>query len=69
MSCIYGTLRRKALLSRTECSLNEALTVRVRWNVWFEGKLIRQDNKWVMTDPLGSVRANGGGERFKKPPW
>ena len=32
--------------------------------MWFERKLIRQDNKWVMTDRLASVRANGNGERF-----
>jgi RHS repeat-associated protein len=44
-------------------------TTRVRYNVWFEGKLIRQDNKWVMTDRLGSVRANGNGERFNYYPY
>ena len=44
-------------------------TTRVRYNLWFEGKLIRQDNKWVMIDRLGSVRANGSGERFNYYPY
>ncbi len=42
---------------------------RLNVNVWFGGKLIRQNGNWVMTDRLGSVRANGAGERFNYYPY
>jgi RHS repeat-associated protein len=39
-------------------------------NVWFGSKLIRQGpGSWVMTDRLGSVRANSAGERFNYYPY
>jgi len=37
--------------------------------IWFGGKLIRYRGQWVMTDRLGSVRANEGGERFDFYPY
>jgi len=37
--------------------------------IWFGGKLIRYRGQWVMTDLLGSVRANEGGERFDFYPY
>ena len=45
-------------------------------NVWFGGKLIRETDpsnvnhqRWVMTDRLGSVRANGDGQRSNYYPY
>jgi RHS repeat-associated protein len=37
--------------------------------VWFEGKPLVLDGQWVMTDRLGSVRANGAGDRFNYYPY
>ena len=37
--------------------------------IYFGRKLIRSQGQWVMTDRLGSVRANEGGERFNYYPY
>jgi len=39
------------------------------WNVYFGGKLMRSAGKTIVTDRLGSVRANSGGERMQYFPY
>ena len=38
-------------------------------SIWFDSKLIRENNVWVVQDRTGSVRANGNGERFNYYPY
>ncbi|SPF39432.1 hypothetical protein SBA4_2340002 [Candidatus Sulfopaludibacter sp. SbA4] len=39
------------------------------WNVYFGSKLMRSAGKTIVTDRLGSVRANSGGERMQYFPY
>ncbi|SPF54400.1 hypothetical protein SBA4_6360001 [Candidatus Sulfopaludibacter sp. SbA4] len=39
------------------------------WNVYFGSKLMRSSGKTIVTDRLGSVRANSGGERMQYFPY
>jgi RHS repeat-associated protein len=38
-------------------------------NLYFAGKLINSQGTWVVTDRLGSVRANSAGESFRYQPY
>jgi len=66
----YGiTGQRLATFSCTGNNLG-TLNYQVKsWNVYFGSKLMRSAGKTIVTDRLGSVRANSGGERMQYFPY